>query len=81
MLDLECQRKDAVAEYNLALATRDGQLDTRLAAERGVKTAYAVNGHSCQEDSEDEVPGAGPATPPANTPAAATDPGAAQKPQ
>ena len=75
MLDLECQRNDAVAEYNLALATRDGQLDTRLAAERGVKTAYAVNGHSCQEDSEDEAPGAAPATPPVNTP------DAAQKPQ
>jgi len=42
-----------VAEYNLALAARDGAQDTRLAAERGVKAAYAVNGHSC-EDAEDD---------------------------
>ena len=39
---------------------RDGQQDTRLAAERGVKTAYAVKGHSCEEDAEDDAPGAGP---------------------
>ncbi len=32
------------------LAVRDGQQDTRLAAERGIKTAYAVKGHSCDED-------------------------------
>jgi hypothetical protein len=38
-------------------ATRDGQQDTRLAAERGVKTAYAVKGHSCDEDADDSTPG------------------------
>ena len=37
MLDLECKRDEALAEYNEALAVRDGQVDTRLAAERGVK--------------------------------------------
>jgi len=55
MLDLDCKRDAAVAEYKEALATRDGAQDTRLAAERGVKTAYAVNGHSC-EDAEDDSP-------------------------
>jgi tetratricopeptide (TPR) repeat protein len=55
MLDLDCKRDEAVAEYKEALATRDGQQDTRLAAERGVKTAYAVKGHSC-EDTDDEPP-------------------------
>ena len=40
MLDLECKRDQALAEYKEALAVRDGQLDTRLAAERGVKAAY-----------------------------------------
>ncbi len=50
VLDLECKRDEAVAEYQAALAVRDGRLDTRLAAERGVKTAYAVKGHSCDED-------------------------------
>jgi tetratricopeptide (TPR) repeat protein len=57
LLDLECKRDEALAEYKEALAVRDGQLDTRLAAERGVKTAYAVQGHSCDEDSDDDAPG------------------------
>jgi tetratricopeptide (TPR) repeat protein len=52
MLDLECKRDEALAEYNQALATRDGQQDTRLAAERGVKTAYTVKGQGC-DDADD----------------------------
>ena len=69
MLDLECKRDEALAEYKEALATRDGALDTRLAAERGVKTAYAVQGHSCEADDDingsvEEKPApAGQATP------------------
>jgi len=58
MLDLDCKRDEALSEYQQALATRDGQLDTRLAAERGVKTAYAVKGHSCDEDPADDAPDA-----------------------
>jgi len=54
MLDLECKRDGAVREYKAALAVRDGQLDTRLAAERGVKNAYSVKGHSCEDDVTDE---------------------------
>ena len=57
MLDLECKRDQAVAEYKLALADRDGQQDTRLAAERGVKAAYAVKGHSCEDDDAEDEPG------------------------
>jgi len=53
MKDLSCERDEAVAEYKQALEVRDGQLDTRLAAERGVKAAYAVHGHSCDEDADD----------------------------
>ncbi len=45
MLDLECKRDEALAEYKEALAVRDWQQDTRLAAERGMKAAYAVPGH------------------------------------
>ncbi len=60
MLDLECKRDQALTEYQAALAARDGEQDTRLAAERGVKTAYAVKGHSCDEDADDSN-----ATPPA----------------
>jgi hypothetical protein len=63
MLDLECKRDQAVSEYKLAMETRDGQQDTRLAAERGVKTAYAVNGHACEEDDADDEPGPAPAKP------------------
>jgi len=56
MLDLDCKRDQALAEYNQALAARDGEQDTRLAAERGVKTAYAVNGHSCEDAEDDSSP-------------------------
>jgi hypothetical protein len=38
------------------LAHRDGQQDTRLAAERGVKTAYALKGHSCDEMNPKDEP-------------------------
>jgi tetratricopeptide (TPR) repeat protein len=52
MLDLECKRPEAITEYQQALSARDGQQDTRLAAERGVKTAYAMKGRSCEEDAD-----------------------------
>jgi hypothetical protein len=73
MLDLDCKRDEAVSEYQLALTVRDGQQDTRLAAERGVKAAYAVNGHSCDEDADDDPAGA------AKPDAAAPTPGAEPK--
>jgi tetratricopeptide (TPR) repeat protein len=63
MLDLDCKRDQAVGEYKLALENRDGQQDTRLAAERGLKAAYAVKGHSCEEDDSADEPPAQPATP------------------
>jgi tetratricopeptide (TPR) repeat protein len=63
MLDLDCKRDQALAEYQEALKTRDGQQDTRLAAERGVKAAYAVRGHSCDEDAVDEPSASAPAKP------------------
>ena len=74
ILDLDCKRDQALAEYKLALASRDGQQDTRLAAERGVKKAYAVNGHSCEEDDADDEP-----TPPAKP--GQSQQGAPAKPQ
>ncbi|MDR3750719.1 MAG: hypothetical protein P4K94_04455 [Terracidiphilus sp.] len=72
MLDLDCKRDEALSEYKEALATRDGQQDTRLAAERGVKAAYAVKGHSCDEDADADAPGAGEAKPAVTGPVAAT---------
>jgi len=62
MLDLECKRDEALAEYKEALAVRDGQLDTRLAAERGVKAAYVQRGHEhdCDDDTGYDAPGTPP---------------------
>jgi tetratricopeptide (TPR) repeat protein len=71
MLDLDCKRDQAIAEYTAALAARDGQQDTRLAAERGVKSAYAVKGHSCDEDADDDAPGGSAAKPGGAKPEAA----------
>jgi hypothetical protein len=69
MLDLDCKRDEAMAEYQQALATRDGQLDTRLSAERGIKAPYMVKGHSCDDDADDDAPeGTGPAKPGPGTP-------------
>jgi tetratricopeptide (TPR) repeat protein len=64
MLDLYCKRDEALSEYKLALENRDGQQDTRLAAERGVRSAYVVKGHSCDlDDDAAEAPqGAAPVT-------------------
>jgi predicted negative regulator of RcsB-dependent stress response len=63
MLDLDCKRDEAISEYKTALESRDGQQDTRLAAERGVKKAFAVNGHSCDEDADDAGPAPGASKP------------------
>jgi len=81
MLDLDCKRDEAVSEYQSALTVRDGQQDTRLAAERGLKTAYAVRGHSCDEDADSDknTPGAGSAKPDGTQPPASAP--APQKPQ
>jgi tetratricopeptide (TPR) repeat protein len=74
MLDLECKRDEAVSEYKLALENRDGQQDTRLAAERGVKAAYAVKGHICQADDAEDEPSDKPAQPAAAAPQPAPHP-------
>ena len=85
MLDLDCKRDPALAEYQEALKVRDGQQDTRLAAERGVKTAYAINGHSCDEDADDDSPGPAPARPQPSKPQTdkpgASGPNGTEKPQ
>jgi len=75
MLDLDCKRDQAISEYQQALAVRDGEQDTRLAAERGVKSAYTVKGHSCEDDDDD----APPAKP--NPAASSTGQAGTQKPQ
>ena len=58
MDDLENSRDEAVAQYQEALITRDGQLDTKEAAERGLKEPYGPPGgvHPQQDDSDDGDP-------------------------
>jgi tetratricopeptide (TPR) repeat protein len=84
MLDLECKRDEALAEYKEALAVRDGQLDTRLAAERGVKAAYVQRGHEhdCDDETGDDTPDTPPQqSAPGASPAAVAPGAAAVKPE
>ncbi len=51
ILDVEDQREDAVAEYKAALTVRDGQPDTKRAAESGLKQPFTLP-HQAQADSD-----------------------------
>jgi tetratricopeptide (TPR) repeat protein len=84
MDDLEHSRDDALAQYQQALMTRDGQLDTKEAAERGLKEPYGppAGVHPQQDDSDDDSQPSKdaapkndaptPSTPASNPPAAST---------
>lgn len=78
ILDVECNREAALAEYKQAMASRDGQEDTRLAAERGLKGPYTIKGQSCDEESGDATP---PQTGPGIKAQGAPAAGGAAKPQ
>ncbi|HEV2327086.1 MAG TPA: hypothetical protein VGS10_24315 [Terracidiphilus sp.] len=80
MLDLECRREEAVAQYHAAMINRDGALDTRVAAEHGEKAAYSVNGHTCQVDADADQ-GATPQGAGATMPSGAAAQNSAGKPQ
>jgi tetratricopeptide (TPR) repeat protein len=60
--DIQDQRDQAVNEYRAALTVRDGQSDTRLAAEKGLKQPYAVpkQDHSEPSGDDDAAPQAPP---------------------
>jgi tetratricopeptide (TPR) repeat protein len=68
--DIQDQRDQAVNEYRAALTVRDGEADTRLAAEKGLKQPYAVphQEHTEPADENDPAPDAAPraSAPPAN---------------
>jgi tetratricopeptide (TPR) repeat protein len=71
--DIQDQRDQAVNEYRAALTVRDGEADTRLAAEKGLKQPYAVpqQEHSEPAGEDDSAPDASPqagAPPPNGTP-------------
>src|ERR1700677_4532468 len=58
--DIQDQRDEAVIEYRAALTVRDGQADTRLAAEKGLNQPYAVPKHEHTEPQGDEAPAPAP---------------------
>jgi tetratricopeptide (TPR) repeat protein len=60
--DIQDQRDQAVNEYRAALTVRDGQPDTRLAAEKGLKQPYAVPQHEHTEPAGEDD--SAPDTPP-----------------
>ena len=64
--DIQDERDQALAEYHAALTVRDGQADTRQAAEKGIKQPYAVpqRVHTAPADAEDPATQAPPETPP-----------------
>jgi tetratricopeptide (TPR) repeat protein len=71
--DIQDQRDQAVAEYRAALTVRDGEQDTRLAAEKGLKQPYAVpqQAHTEPAGDDDSAPDAPPqpgTQPPQGTP-------------
>jgi hypothetical protein len=60
--DIQEQRDEAVNEYRAALTVRDGQADTRMAAEKGLKQPYAVpqQVHTESAGDEDAAPESSP---------------------
>jgi tetratricopeptide (TPR) repeat protein len=60
--DIQDQRDQAVSEYRAALTVRDGEPDTRLAAEKGLKQPYAVpqQEHTEPAGEDDSAPDAPP---------------------
>jgi hypothetical protein len=64
MDDLEHSRDEAVAQYQQALVVRDGRVDTREAAEHGLKEPYGPPpGARHTEDEDDAAPEKDEATP------------------
>ncbi len=74
--DIQNKRTEALAEYKAALAVRDGQPDTRKAAERGLKEQFQTQRQLKAEAQENTAPPETTSPAPATTPAApvVTDP-------
>ena len=70
--DVEDERPQALAEYHTALAVRDGQQDTRTAAEKGLAQPFALprRAHAAADPSADEDSQPGTPAPPSPTTAA-----------
>jgi hypothetical protein len=61
ILDVEEKREDAMVEYKAALTVRDGQPDTKQAAEKGLKSPFALpkRAESDDDDPPSKTPPAG----------------------
>jgi hypothetical protein len=64
ILDVEEQRDEALAEYKAALTVRDGQPDTKQAAEAGLKQPFALPQRAQPPGDNDDSHDAPKATPP-----------------
>jgi tetratricopeptide (TPR) repeat protein len=62
--DVEEDRDEAVAEYKAALTVRDGQADTKQAAEKGLKQPFALPHQAQPDEGQDAKPA--PSKPPTN---------------
>jgi tetratricopeptide (TPR) repeat protein len=81
MDDLEHSRDDALAQYQQALSNRDGQMDTKEAAERGLKEPYGPPpGARRQDDDSDDDSAPAQDAAPANHPTPQQPPPAAPQP-
>lgn len=63
ILDVEDKRDDAVAEYRAALAARDGQPDTKAAAEQGIKQPFALPHQQAPDGDNDQDAPKAPTSP------------------
>jgi len=54
IFDVEEQRDDALTEYKAALTVRDGQPDTKQAAETGLKTPFALPHRAAASGDDDD---------------------------
>lgn len=54
--DLSDEREEAVAEYKAALSVRDGQQDTKRAAEQGLKKPYSIPSQPAQQQQDGGKP-------------------------
>ncbi len=64
ILDVEDKRDDAMLEYKAALTVRDGQPDTKEAAEKGLKSPFALPKRADTDDDGDDPPSKVQTTPP-----------------
>lgn len=66
--DIRDERDEAIAEYKTALTVRDGQPDTKAAAEKGIRQPFETPHQTQQEQDEDDDDAKPNATAPASSP-------------